>query len=99
MSLTPGFILADDMGNCVGVTLPEIAAIVAEWDRAHAWPRDVRASEPAMVFKGDLPPLCVRWYGYGRVVRLRLDRGEATVYMEASDIAEMRQVLAGQVAP
>ncbi|MBK8410556.1 MAG: hypothetical protein IPL19_21620 [Sandaracinaceae bacterium] len=97
MSLTPGYILTD-RDNVVGVTLPELAAIVAEWDRAHSWPRDVRSSEPELLLKGDRPQLCVRWYGYGTVTRLVLDRGESTAYLEASDIAEMRAVLAAQGA-
>ena len=44
MSLTPGFIHSD-VDQAIGITLPELAAIVAEWDRACEWPRDVRASE------------------------------------------------------
>ena len=97
MSLTPGFIHSD-VDQAIGITLPELAAIVAEWDRACEWPRDVRASEKTIIVKGMAPVLRVRWYGYGTVTRLVLDRGESTAYLEASDIADMRAVLAGQVA-
>lgn len=97
MSLTPGFIHSD-VDQAIGITLPELAAIVAEWDRACEWPRDVRASEKTIIVKGMAPVLRVRWYGYGTVTRLVLDRGESTAYLEASDIAEMRAVLAAQGA-
>ena len=97
MSLTPGYIHSD-VDQAIGITLPELAAIVAEWDRACEWPRDVRASEKTIIVKGMAPVLRVRWYGYGTVTRLVLDRGESTAYLEASDIAEMRAVLAAQGA-
>ena len=98
MSLTPGYILTDD-DTSIGLTLPELAAIVAEWDRACEWPRDVRASEKTIIVKGMAPVLRVRWYGYGTKPLLALERGQMeTVYVGASDVAEMRAVLAAQGA-
>ena len=98
MSVTPGYILTDD-DTSIGLTLPELAAIVAEWDRACEWPRDVRASEKTIIVKGMAPVLRVRWYGYGTKPLLALERGQMeTVYVGASDIAEMRAVLAAQGA-
>ncbi|MCH9838309.1 hypothetical protein K0U83_21780 [bacterium] len=98
MSLTPGFIHSD-VDQAIGITLPELAAIVAEWDRACEWPRDVRASEKTIIVKGMAPVLRVRWYGYGTKPLLTLERGQMeTVYVGGADIAEMRAVLAAQGA-
>ena len=98
MSLTPGYILCDD-DTSIGLTLTEIAVIVAEWDRACEWPRDVRASEKTILVKGMAPVLRVRWYGYGTKPLLALERGQMeTVYVGGADIAEMRAVLAAQGA-
>lgn len=101
MSLTPGFILADEgMASHIGVTLAEIAAIVGEWDRASGLTQDARRCTPNFTVKGEHPPLVVGWDRYVKrpVMEVRRGGGES-VYLYAADIAEMRQVLAGQVAP
>jgi len=111
MSLTPGFILAEDHTS-IGLTLTEIAVIVAEWD---AGPRHVYRKPmgpPARhVYRkpivlpseqgSDFDPLEIEWCVYRAAgPGLVLERGDARFYLcEQEDIAEMRRVLAGQVAP
>ena len=98
MSLTPGFILADDM-DAVFVTLPEVAAILAEWDAAHMLDREERDQRDEIVIKGKLPTLQIEW-AHPKAPTLSVTRNGECVYVEdPADIAEMRQVLAGQVAP
>ena len=92
MSLTPGYILAEDHTS-IGLTLTEIAVIVAEWDAGPP-------PKKTIIVKGMAPVLRVRWYGYGTKPLLALERGQMeTVYVGGADIAEMRAVLAAQGAP
>jgi len=97
MSLTPGFILAEDHTS-IGLTLTEIAVIVAEWDAGYGPKKPVAVrSEHGTEFA----PLVISWMTYKAAgPGLILERGEVRYYLcEQEDIAEMRQVLAGQVAP
>jgi len=101
MSVTPGYILAEDHTS-IGLTLTEIAVIVAEWDAGpparHVYRKPiVLPSEQG----SDFDPLEIEWRVYRAAgPGLVLERGDARFYLcEQEDIAEMRQVLAGQVAP
>jgi len=101
MSVTPGYILAEDHTS-IGLTLTEIAVIVAEWDAGpparHVYRKPiVLPSEQG----SDLDPLEINWRVYHAVgPGLLLERGYVRFFLcEQGDIAEMRQVLAGQVAP
>jgi len=97
MSLTPGYILTDDMG-CVGVTLPELAVILAEWDAAHHLPREQRSDRDWIEVSSHLPKLTVAW-AHPKSPALSVTRGDECVYVEdAADIAEMRAILASQGA-
>ena len=97
MSLAPGHILTDG-DHAIGVTLPEIAAVVGEWDRAVSLTHDERADAADLVIRGMEPALRVRWDRYCKLPCLGVERGHTgdTVYVEASDIAEMRTLLASQ---
>jgi len=102
MSLTPGFILAEDHTS-IGLTLTEIAVIVAEWD-AGPPPKGAPYRKPITLpseHGSDFAPLEIEWFRWSHAgPGLMLERGEVTFYLcEQEDIAEMRQVLAGQVAP
>ena len=94
MSVTPGYILTDEYGECIGLTLPEVACVVAEADHG----MDPKVGKVRVI--GPITPLVMLWTPT-RKPRLRVQRGEGGegVYPDAADIAEMRQVLAGQVAP
>lgn len=97
MSLTTGFILCDD-DTSIGLTLTEIAVIVAEWDAGYGPKRPVAVrSEHGTEFA----PLVISWMTYKAAgPGLLLERGDVTYYLcEPEDIAEMRQVLAAQGAP
>ena len=97
MSLTPGFILAEDHTS-IGLTLTEIAVIVAEWDAGHG------PKKPAVAVRSEhgteFSPLVISWMTYKAAgPGLILDRGDVTYYLcEQEDIAEMRAVLAAQGA-
>ena len=100
MSLTPGFILAEDHTS-IGLTLTEIAVIVAEWDAGpparHVYRKPiVLPSEHGSEFA----PLEITWMTYKAAgPGLVLERGDVRFYLcEQDDIAEMRAVLAAQGA-
>ncbi len=100
MSVTPGHILAEDHTS-IGLTLTEIAVIVAEWDAGpparHVYRKPiVLPSEQG----SDLDPLEINWRVYHAVgPGLLLERGYVRFFLcEQGDIAEMRQVLAAQGA-
>jgi len=101
MSLTPGFLLAEDHTS-IGLTLTEIAVIVAVWD---AGPPARHVDRKPIVLPSeqgsDFDPLEIEWRVYRTVgPGLVLERGYIRFYLcKQEDIAEMRQVLAGQVAP
>lgn len=100
MSLTPGYILCDD-DTSIGLTLTEIAVIVAEWDAGpDAWGIYRKPVTLPSERGSDFAPLEITWMTYKAAgPGLILERGEVRYYLcEQEDIAEMRQVLAGQVA-
>ena len=96
MSLTPGYILAEDHTS-IGLTLTEIAVIVAEWDAGPGVKKPITLPSE---HGSDFAPLEIAWMTYKAAgPGLILERGEVTYYLcEPDDIAEMRAVLAGQVA-
>ncbi|HPM52781.1 MAG TPA: hypothetical protein PK282_11160 [Rhodoglobus sp.] len=101
MSLTPGFILAEDHTS-IGLTLTEIAVIVAEWD-AGPPPKGAPYRKPITLpseHGSDFAPLEIEWRVYRAAgPGIQLERGDVRFYLcEQEDIAEMRQVLAGQGA-
>ena len=92
MSVTPGYILAEDHTS-IGLTLTEIAVIVAEWDAGPG------VKKPVVVGSehgSEFAPLVISWMTYKAAgPGLILDRGDVTYYLcEQEDIAEMRAVLA-----
>jgi hypothetical protein len=95
VSLAPGFILTDEYGDMIGLTLTEIAAVVGAFRAGPA---------PDIKIKGPWPRLHLRWAecdaGYWLVVSHVHERnGEGdTVIVSPADIAEMRAVLAAQGA-
>ena len=96
MSLTTGFILCDD-DTSIGLTLTEIAVIVAEWDAGYGPKRPVAVrSEHGTEFA----PLVISWMTYKAAgPGLILERGDVRFFLcEPEDIAEMRAVLAAQGA-
>ena len=96
MSLTPGYILCDD-DTSIGLTLTEIAVIVAEWDAGYGPKKPITLPSE---HGSDFAPLVISWMTYQAAgPGLILERGEVRYYLcEQEDIAEMRAVLAGQVA-
>ena len=96
MSLTPGYILAEDHTS-IGLTLTEIAVIVAEWNAGHGPKKAVAVrSEHGTEFA----PLVISWMTYQAAgPGLLLERDEVTFFLcDPEDIAEMRAVLAAQGA-
>ena len=95
MSLTPGFILAEDRTS-IGLTLTEIAAIVAEWDAAYALILDDRRDRKAFSVEGMPTPLRIGWDFYAQEPVLSVHRGCSGgnyADVEAPQIAEMRAAL------
>lgn len=93
MSLTPGFILADD-GDIVGLTLADVAVIVAEWDAyAPTWKRG-SGPDDVVIAAGDLPEMRLHWDHYAWSPQIAVVRGSGDrCYVRSEDIAEMRAVL------
>ena len=87
MSLTTGFILTDEYGDSIGLTLTEVAAIVGEWD---AGCRDAASYVVGAV--------TIWWETRSRDLCVRSEN-TSTVFAGPADIAEMRAVLAAQGAP
>ena len=101
MSLTPGFILAEDHTS-IGLTLTEIAVIVAEWD-AGPPPKGPPYRKPITLPSEnglDFAPLEIEWLRFSAAgPGLALERGDVRFFLcEPEDIAEMRAVLAAQGA-
>lgn len=90
MSLTPGFILTDEYGDMIGLTLTEVGTV---WD-AHE-----RGPAPDLTIKGAWPRLHIRWIGSGEESEMLIAHvGEYygmgdTVIVTPADIADMRRVL------
>ena len=90
MSLTPGFILTDEYGDMIGLTLTEVGSVVDSYERGPA---------PDSTFKTPWPRLRFRWCecdaGYYMLVQhVRELNGEGdTVIVTDADIAEMRRVM------
>jgi hypothetical protein len=100
MSLTTGFILCDD-DTSIGLTLTEIAVIVAEWDAGpDPWGILRKPVTLPSEHGSDFAPLVISWMTYKAAgPGLILERGDVRFFLcEPEDIAEMRAVLAGQVA-
>ena len=101
MSLTPGFILCDD-DTSIGLTLAEVAVIVAEWDAGpppkHTFRKPITLPSE---HGSDFAPLEIEWRVYRAAgPGLLLERGHVRFYLcEQDDITEMRAVLAAQGAP
>lgn len=83
--ITPGYILTDEDGAHVGLTLADVAVIVAEWDRdaARATLHDVKVGT-----------LRIRWRN-GLLVWRHDECGEDSpqTVVTTDDIAEMRKIL------
>ena len=96
MSLTPGYILAEDHTS-IGLTLTEIAVIVAEWDAGpDSWGILRKPVTLPSEHGSDFAPLEISWMTYKGLI---LERGDVRYYLcEQDDIAEMRAVLAAQGA-
>ena len=69
MSVTPGYILTDEYGECIGLTLPEVACVVAEADHG----MDPKVGKVRVI--GPITPLVMLWTPT-RKPRLRVQRGE-----------------------
>lgn len=88
--ITPGYILTDEYGDSIGLTLTEVAAIVGAFREGPA---------PDIKIKGPWPRLHLRWAecdaGYWLVVSHVTERdGEGdTVIVSKADAHEMRRVL------
>ena len=97
MSLTTGYILTDD-DTSIGLTLTEIAVIVAEWDAGPGVKKPITLPSE---HGSDFAPLEIAWMTYKAAgPGLILERGDVRYYLcEQDDIAEMRAVLAAQGAP
>ena len=96
MSLTTGFILCDD-DTSIGLTLTEIAVIVAEWEAGPGVKKPVAVrSEHGTEFA----PLVISWMTYKAAgPGLILERGDVRFYLcEQEDIADMRDIIAAQGA-
>lgn len=95
MSLTPGCYILSDGDNSVGVTLPEMAAIVAEWDQGADLSRETQGRLHPVVIKGVEPELRVRWEPYTKRATLCVRRGHGgeSTYVEEALITEMRKAL------
>ena len=96
MSLTPGYILCDD-DTSIGLTLTEIAVIVAEWDAGPGVKKPITLPSE---HGSDFATLEISWMTYEAAgPGLILERGKAHFYLcEPDDIAEMRAILASQGA-
>lgn len=100
MSLSPGYILAEDHTS-IGLTLTEIAVIVAEWDAGpDAWGIYRKPITLPSEHGSDFATLEISWMTYEAAgPGLILERGKAHFYLcEPDDIAEMRAILASQGA-
>lgn len=96
MSLTPGYILTDEYGDMIGLTLAEVGTVLDAHERGPA---------PDLTIKGSWPRLHIRWIGSGEESEMLIAHvGEYygmgdTVIVTPADVAEMRAVLAAQQAP
>jgi hypothetical protein len=95
MSLTPGYILADEYGDTIGLTTLEMHVVV----QAHAM-----GPAPDITIKGSWPRIHIRWIssngGHDMLVaHVKEYDGEGdTVIVSEADADEMRAVLAAQGA-
>ena len=96
MSLTTGFILCDD-DTSIGLTLTEIAVIVAEWDAGPGVKKPITLPSE---HGSDFAPLVISWMTYKAAgPGLILERGDVRFYLcEPDDIADMRDIIAAQGA-
>lgn len=89
MSLQPGYILTDEYGDMIGLTLAELGAVVDAYDRGPS---------PDLTIKGPWPRLHFRWIGVDGDELLiahvceRYGEGDTVIVTEA-DVEAMRKVL------